>query len=365
MSKNNLDLKISLAKARIYRFNNKLDNHVLIEEIENNFINHNCISCESVKFISNFLKATKIGKNYEIQTYEIAKSENIDVKKHLKFRLAYEKAHSELPDLKKLFFIIGSPRSGTSLLYNLLAYHDEFSYFNSSSHFKWSLYNLNHNGKKRKFIDRLGKYIFQFDTKKLKLNTKLILPSESEDIFNRSIEVYRHIKSHQYLMHKPRIVNPKLLEDNIKKHNLFFKKKNFLCKSPFNSFRIRALNKSYDNCYFIHISRNGYLTSDSIRENKFKYFSKSLKTDNPKRFWEMHIQAIFDEIKSHGIKIYQIKYEELISNPQFELTKLFEWMEVSISPLKIDLSAYKSKRASVNGYPRSRIVDKYNKLLGY
>lgn len=355
----NIDLIIS-AKLRIYRFDNNLKNHVLIEELEKKVLKNQQPHADTIKYLNYFLKSIKIGKKYLIPTSRISQAENINIDKMLKKRMAFEKKYKKYSRIKKFIFIIGSPRSGTSFLFNLLAYYNQFAYFTNISHFKWPLYNLYKDN--RKFIHEFKNDILNIDTKKLRLRNDIVLPAEGEYLFDRSVKIYNHIKAHEYILINQKIRDKKNLKINIKKHALFFNKKYFLCKSPFNTFRMQTLHKLFRNSYFIHIYRNGYHVTESIEENGFKYFKKRLEhpINNP---WTQYINHILKH--KDKVKLYNIKYEDLIKNHRIIIQSLFTWLNIKVPTEKIGLLKFRDKRKRINLYPKNNLIEKYNSLLGY
>lgn len=362
LERKELEVQIALAKRRIYRFSDSLVDHVLIEELEKHFLLEKLLSPFTINSIRLYLELMGEGKVSVIPTEEIANREEIDLELGLKKRIEYEKARKISKTHDKVVFIIGSPRSGTSFLYNLLAYQGLFGYFTSVSHFLWPFYCLDHTSGKCHF-QTLGSSFFEFDTKPAKLRKNLILPSEGEDIFDRSIRVYNQIRTHQYLLKNTEILDLNILKRNVLKHTNYFKTAYFLSKSPFNTFRISQLAKIFGkNCYFLHLHRNGYCTAASIKSNGFKYFTKEDQRDDPAIFWARHVEAIF---KFRGkVKMLDIAYEDLIKNSSRTLQEIFNWLGIDSVPVEIDTHFREDRRLGVK-YERNKTIEKYNLLLGY
>ena len=261
---------LRLFKARVYRFQESLLDHVLAECLEEKYFQGKTLNSFTREEIVQFLTAVREGKEKKLKQQEIAAIEKIDLNDELNKRLSFEKQQKLLQEPEKIVYIIGSPRSGTSYLYNLLAYQGCFAYFSDISHYQWSLFNyLN---RTRLLYHEADAAILSKDSKSLKVQSKFIIPSECEDIFQRAIQVYDHVKGHEYILKRPAIkTDIDLLKLNIKKHLKIFNKVAFLSKSPFNSFRIQQLKDLYPSSYFIHIYRNGYDASHSIRENCLFY----------------------------------------------------------------------------------------------
>ncbi|MFC1790224.1 sulfotransferase [Patescibacteria group bacterium] len=356
------EAQIALTKRRIYRFSNSLADHVLVEELESRFLLGEPISPFTKGAIRLFLEARAKGKPDTIPTEEIAIQEKVDLASELKRRIEYEETHRAERTPDKVVFIIGSPRSGTSFLYNLLAYQGLFGYFTSVSHFRWPLYSLDHATGKQHF-QTAGTSFFELDTKPAKLRKDLILPSEGEDILDRSVRVYDQIRTHQYLLREAEVVNPNILWINALKHTAYFNAPYFLSKSPFNTFRILELAEIFgENCFFLHLHRNGYCTAASIEANGFKYLTREDHRDDPAIFWARHVeQALKFRDK---VKILDLAYEDLIRNSSQALQAIFGWLEIDAVPTQIGTHFQEDRRLGVK-YERNETIEKYNLLLGY
>lgn len=355
--------KMTLAKRRIYRFSDDLIHHVLFDELENKLFKKGYLSDFTTSFLHSFWENIANRRSYVIPIHKISSAEGFDLDLELNKRINFDENGKILPYAQKIVFLIGSPRSGTSFVYNLLAYHNIFAYFTNVSHHVWSLYNLTKYT--RKFITDCTVEILNQDTKKIRLNGMLVLPSECENIFNRSIKVYDLLKGHEYCVHKPEVLDPELFLTNIGKHLLFFKRCNFLCKSPFNSFRIAQLQDICGTPYFVHIYRNGYCVSKSIKENNFKYHQSienptslngNQSFDNP---WIYHLEHILQN--KDTVNIFHLRYEDLIEKYFPTMEKLFEWLGIKISTIEY-IPRYSSPNAELN-YLRNAKIEKYSTLL--
>lgn len=357
-----LEEQLSLARRRIYRFSNSLADHALVEELERRYALTGTISPFSREAIQTFIERMARGGQCSMSTDEIAIREGINVESEIQRRIEYEASHGETKAPAKAVFIVGSPRSGTSFLYNLLAYQGLFSYFTNISHFKWSLYNLNHADNKQHF-QVVGDSFFSLDTKPTRLRTDLILPSECEDILDRSVHVYEQMRTHQYLLKEPEIMDPEILRTNVSKHMHHFGSPYFLCKSPFNTFRIAQLVELFgDSCYFLHLHRNGYCAAASIEANGFKYFTATDNRDDPALYWARHIEEV---LKFRGeVKMLDVAYDSLAGDSSRTLREIFEWLEIDATPIEVAGHFREDRRAEVQ-YPRNDLIEKYNLLLGY
>lgn len=356
-----VEMRVSLAKRRLYRFSDDLPAHVFIETAEASYLETGRLPEDVNEALSAYLTALETGTESSLPYAGLAQRHSFDLERELAARLAFEDTQTDYQEPKKVLFIVGSPRSGTSHLFNVLAYQPQFGYFTDISHFRWPLFNLHHPNGKRHFSS-LHPSFFKLDTKSVKLRRDLILPSECEDIFARSIPVYQAVRTHAYILADPVLADEAILRRNVAKHASFFQTPYFVTKSPFNSFRIRQLVAMYgDRAYFLHIHRNGYAASQSIAENGFKYFTRQDSTDNPAVFWARHIEAV---LKYAGeVNMRQIAFEELAQNPAGVLAGIFSWLNIDGQPIAID-SRYRDD--SRHGpYKKNELVETFNALLGY
>lgn len=345
-------------KRRIYRFCDDLILHIFAEQLEEKMENGIFPSIDELHLVSAFLNNTK--KTYHLKAYVYNRADSLI--SILNKKMQFESNYSKTTPPSKVIHIIGSPRSGTSYLFNILCYQKQFAYFSSISHFIWSSYN--HVNRQKVTIEESTPETLLEDTKALRLSPKLALPSESEDIFNRSIKVYDHIQKHEYALHDALVYDVHLLKQNIEKHTFFQRRNFFLSKSPFNSFRIPELMKAYDNTYFIHIYRNGYHTINSIMENKFKYFHPSIKcktSPSALDFWRLHIMSILNNAPID--RTIHLSYEELMKNQEKTIRNIFERLEISIERFRLPNNK-NYDLFPIEGSKGNKDIDEIHALLG-
>jgi hypothetical protein len=355
---------VSLVKRRVYRFSENPSDHALLEEIDNLHLAKGKISARSMELLVKYLNDLDHSSATVLETARLAEAENIDVKAAVRDRVNYEtQSNYKKLEPKKVIFIVGSPRSGTSFLYNLLAFQGNFSYFTNVSHHIWPYYNLKHLVTREHF-QTLGKDFFQIDTKETRLMNHIVFPDEAEHVFSRAIPSYTLLRRNQYLLRKPLVKNPEILTSSVQKHVEVFNSDMFLCKSPFNSFRISELAEIFGTrALFIHIYRNGYSAADSIRDNGFKYFTKLDRTDDPAIFWARHIDGILAHRKN--VRMYHLSYDKLVANTLQQVNKLFDWLEIPTKRLVLGTRYLRDSRSAILTTNTSNaIIDKYNSLLG-
>lgn len=349
---------LALFKRRIYNFNENLDLHIFAEELINKFIEGETISSKTYEDLNQCLDFLKKNGQLFFDLKANAQRENIDIKKEFKKRIQFEKQHLKSTTPKKIVHIIGSPRSGTTFLFNLLAYYGDFAYFSDISHIEWSLYN--HINRTRPFLHELEPNILSEDTKKLRIQLDTILPAEVENIMNSYIPVRKLIKSHEYFISKPDKYDLSGLWKSISTHLQYFDCCNFLTKSPFNSFRIPYLSELDVPTYFIHLFKDGYQVTDSIRENKFKYFSYDQSEDSPVAFWDMHLKEV--EKYSADKKIIHISYRDIFEDSKNCLTDLLSFIGVN-QRKEIDFDLHFINKRDRKHYDFNQTIDSWNQKL--
>lgn len=351
---------IGLLKLRSYRFFDELQLHIVFEELENKIINNVELKEETISFVKEFMSDWDKGlkKTIDINKLNrIGEIEGIDLNKE-RIKRDESPKDSSSSRVQKVVFIVGSPRSGTSFLYYLMCYSKQFAFFNSLTHPKWTAYNFSTN--KRKFFNNFSEDILNLDTKEVRLLSNAIIPSEGEEILNRSIKVYDHIQKHTYLMHKSDVINKELLVNSINEHCALFRTPYFLCKSPFNSFRINELNEIFEgNCYFIHIHRDGYNVSQSMRANNFYYYFDSIEQP---LLHEEQWGRFIEEINNYKDKnMLTIKYEDVRKDTYAYLKKIYDFIDIKTDIPNIKLKPQIAERVNTKGV--IDVVEHYNQLL--
>ncbi|HIP33786.1 MAG TPA: sulfotransferase [Bacteroidia bacterium] len=316
--------KISMFKYRTYRFTDNKKAHVVAEWIEkltnSTFINNSSVQRYIYASLEAFKDKKELPETKEIEN--ILLEYGVDLQNELvkKTQNTYIKK-TKKPS--KIIHIVGSPRSGTSFLYYLLAYSGKFAYFTTESHHLWHTYNLQNTTKK--IFELEGSTILDIDTKELRLQHNLIIPSESENIWNSSIPCYTHEGGHSYNLRKAELIEEEKITKNINMHCEYFDRSYFISKTPFNTLRMKCLDTLYPTkTYFIHIYRDLNDCAFSIKKNNFKY--KLL----PNKYLS-HIEArnLFYNTASNYMSLNKlsISYGDLMSNQDKMIKSIFKFIE--------------------------------------
>ncbi|MGI0056356.1 MAG: sulfotransferase family protein [Nitrosarchaeum sp.] len=260
------------------------------------------------------------------------------------------------PKIIKPIFIVGVPRSGTTLVYRMLCLHSDLAWFShedleflipkgTQEDLKKRFTKMKENNEK---IPRNEESLFVFGLKQgIPLPGTLKVPIEAEtfwaNCFGREYitDIFED-KKNQVIHAIQRILEKE-------------KKSRFLNKSPQNSMRVFALKKTFPDAKFINIARDPRSVIASMltrleREGHFnigiplkninnlkissliqKFQSKSKNYDAVKNFaksYEEITESMYDFFKSNQENCINIIYEELLAKPESEISKILEFCEL-------------------------------------
>jgi hypothetical protein len=356
---------LALLKSRVYRFSDDDETHIAAECIEDMHQAGRYLADQTVELAQQQLASFDRGPELSFfQPEVISQLEQLDLAKEAAARQEFAKRQIPSCGLDRVICIVGSPRSGSSLLFNLLVFQGCFSYFTNLSHHCWASYNL----RRTKSIpfNKCDAEMFTIDTRRLKLMSGMLLPAECEYIFHRAFSTYQHLATHSYGLHAAYPVNPDVLTNSIRHHVDFFQESDLLCKSPFNSFRMESLASLLgENCVFIHIVRNGYDTSLSIAENGFRYKlpSRCAEFANSRESWRHFVRSVLEYPKQD--RVLTVRFEELLDDCHRQMRRISEWLDIQLDPSRIPHIGKKHVRGhSTLGIP-CKLVDELNSQLGY
>jgi len=279
-SKNNFHQKKMLNKIKKYQFE---DAHkpLIYFALGKSFEDQKKYD-QSFQFIkiANEIRDKSVDKN--IIKNEISKIRNIK-----KIFDNYELKISETKDLfqKKIIFIIGLPRSGTTLVHQLLSSAEDIYGFGESII-------LNNFFQKKIFDEHFLSKI---------LNKKTM----SDYIVDISNELGN-------------------------KYNIQTSKNIFVDKMPPNFYWVGFIKLLFPNSKIIHISRNLQDNCLSIYKNMFGSHDMdwSYNETNILRFVINYKDTMKYWREKYGKSIYEIKYENLVKNKGIETRKLFNFCEI-------------------------------------
>jgi len=252
--------------------------------------------------------------------------------------------------IKKPIFIIGVPRTGTTLLHSILCAHDQLAWFSHQDIKNWisdlehhqiyDYYNWLKSTKKKipmteeallVFGKRLGYGLKQFGHPP-KGTTKI--PIEGE-IF------WRKYFGSEYVRNIPldkKILLAKDLLETIKKQS----KPRFVCKAPQNSMRLFAIKKIFSDAKFINVSRDPRAVVNSMLQrnkeegkwkpniqikNKTSYASLDLVGKFSTLYKEV-TESIYEFMIKNPDNFITVEYEDLISDPVKVVNKVIKFCEL-------------------------------------
>lgn len=207
---------LALLRTRLFRFSNDLRWYVLAESLEESYIRGRRPEPATMTAIRAFLdKIRRDGRLAEFR-HDLAAAEDINIGTALEERQPYiwHRAVDASPPAN-VVVIVGAPRSGTSHLFNLLAATGRSAYFTTASCWAWPVRNLHHPGRHlyTALADTaLADTVLAVDNKRTRIIPGLVMPGEAEDIWNRAMQTYHHIRGHCYdLSPEPRRGDTRIL----------------------------------------------------------------------------------------------------------------------------------------------------------
>lgn len=236
----------------------------------------------------------------------------------------------------KPIFILGSHRSGTSILHKLFTLHKDVAYFE-----RYSNKFYKHPGMFR-FIPILLKY------QQLRYG---IRPRPTEgSVWNRYHDSLSHL-TEDHVTEEIKQYYYSVIKYELKAFN----RKRFVNKNPKHSIRIRWLNKMFPDAYYILITRDvkavinsmyskmkrdrgwnyghefiqGGITNELIMEKFGKNSSQLEACINHYKYFNDTLNADLPTIKN---KVKKITYENFVTQPCKTLKELFEFTELNWYP---------------------------------
>ena len=192
---------------------------------------------------------------------------------------------------EKLIFVIGTPRSGTTLLQKILESHNSLY----SIHSETAIFSF------RNFFNPKRNLFLLEDTVK---NSILKVSKDNIDFFSRCVNY-------------------------LNQHN---KGKVFVEKTPQHIIHLSFLIKHFPNAQFVHILRDGRDSYCSALKHGNIPQSSSIK-----RFSKYYNKCLNQGIINYDYKrLYTIKYELLAQNPKLEIEKLMSFLNLEFENQQLD-----------------------------
>jgi len=246
-------------------------------------------------------------------------------------------------------FIIGASRSGTTLLGSFFMATPEINYIPEKDIWRKQPKNIAVQKFSRKLL-----HIILHVTKRKKKTTKFLRTIQAFLIsVNLINDPYTEDKGH-------RLTEEDVTEEYAKRARSYLNQKRLVIKHPYNSLRIPFLKKIFPEAKFVHIKRDVRDVVSSMLgspSGKFWFFIKppgwkvwKKKSSGAMRCtWQW--KTTIDIIKSDRKKIdendfFEITFEELVTNPEKIIRKLFKKLDIPFKQIHIDICKNVSNKLS-------------------
>ena len=265
--------------------------------------------------------------------------------------------------IKDPVYIIGCPRSGTTLLFTILSAAKEFWTSHSESHYVWSYFVPDPRD------EMFSVYLTDKDYKEG--DDEIIEKAYLGRVFRNSF--FRDFAKYAFYNRLRKLFIPfyqlwRMLFTALRLS--FGGHIRVLDKTPPNTFRVGFLAKAFPSAKFIYLTRNGITNTSSLIEGwkstgrfNFKFrefhdFNKDIKikgyNGNVWKFtnppgWEGYMNKSLEEVcafqwvaaheksieafeKMDNSRFLQVKYEDLIANPPKAIQEICKFLEIDYSP---------------------------------
>lgn len=247
--------------------------------------------------------------------------------------------------ISRPIFIIGSQRSGTRLLYNLLAFHPDVCWFSTLSDMLPSFPQIS--GIHRLLdIPGIGGLIKRRMLQAMMHTVPhhlLLSPREGSHIYDDYCGFVDDRKTTEF--DKTRDLEVKF-KFSIRTHLGMTGKPRFLTKQPPNVQRMRLLNFMFPDAYFVHIVRDGRAVANSLLRAPWwssmqlwwlrgkRPSEVSNYSYNPIQLCAMHWKKTIEEVRKNrkllGDRYIEIYYEDLVKDVSRSLNFVMERCELRV-----------------------------------
>lgn len=236
-------------------------------------------------------------------------------------------------------FIIGSGRSGTTILYNLLSMHPELCWFSTySDRFPGNNYiPVLHKVLELPFFGNLMKKSI-ISRNPIKF---LPYPDEGGNIYHKYCGFEHKCKTTELDYN---LESEKKLKKVIQGHLKATDKKRFLSKQTANNQRIRLIHSLFPDGFYIHIIRDGRAVANSlIRTDWWENIDIWWFNGRPSKWvemgnepialaglvWERDVEEILKNKNLFDNKYFELRYEDLCNNPKDMIKNITNFCELS------------------------------------
>lgn len=232
--------------------------------------------------------------------------------------------------IKKRIFIVGSPRSGSTLLQNFLLNYSEFYSF-PETHFFYPLYDTNR-------VARFFKIANRDKAKAIIAKLGTLLESDQEDL-------RQWLNSNSYSYNYWNKVFVELLDKAAEKN----KKQYWIEKTPMHLHYAKYIESYIPDFHFIHIVRSGIDVVSSVYNYSNKHpdgwgYKRSI--DVCIKRWKLDVLLAKKCISRQGHSF--ITYEDLVLNNKVKIKKLCDEIGIDYNPAFFSKVRVDSFEATVN-----------------
>jgi len=238
-------------------------------------------------------------------------------------------------------FIVGSGKSGTTLLQSLFDYHPNLLVFPVESMYyreydKFNLNDINSRNKFKNYWVNESKFSWMsFQTYTKHSNEK------SRDFSNIDFKIFKNqISKYDFVNHSRVFFYKNLLESfristNKNKNKLI----GFVDKTPIHMFYINEILKDFPNAKIIHVLRNPYDNYLAYRKNALKTNNSYSNNELLNNYFFKYIVKSFEIANQNINNNYKIiRYEDLIYDLKSEMIKLSNWIKIPFSETMLSVT---------------------------
>lgn len=273
--------------------------------------------------------------------------------------------------ITKPIFILGSGRSGTTILYNLLSIHPDVCWFSvlTDMHYAWPQLSVFHRVLDIPVVGQWLKHqIGRSDT-----HTYSLYPVEGEGIYHTLCRFEQHKKTTET---SPGPAKLELFKRSVQTHLQYTGKPRFINKQTANTQRIALMRKLFPDAYWIHIIRDGRAVANSLSRvewwpnTRLWWLGKTPREWNPDgtrwlTLGAKHWQKNVTEIRSHAARLkpnyLEIRYEDLVRNPRNVIRQILRCTR--LTPYESYLTMLPASLGDGNAKWRTSLSEKDQKLL--
>jgi len=134
-------------------------------------------------------------------------------------------------------------------------------------------------------------------------------------------------------------------------------------KDPRNTFTLPVWSRIFPNHRIIHIMRHGVDVANSLYQRDWALFQQDENAYKPAlsvwsngrlglhhcrrgwtleqafTLWEEYVETAVQQVKNHGENALQVRYEDLLQDPQLNLEKIFRFCGIAADEISPDLIA--------------------------